>query len=328
MKILLTGATGFLGNTLLPVLLQEGHVVLAHSRKAQPTPTHPHLQWVAGDINTAYFWLDNLREVDAVIHAAALVSFAKHRYNQLLESNVEPTAHLVNGLVHYKNTGHPPIKLIHVSSISAITGERHQTTPLTGLSKTDPDLLTSSYGLSKYLAELEVYRGIEEGINATIINPGFILGRGNWAKGSSSIFSYVASGKPFFTRGTLNYVDVRDVCQGIVNTLALTSNGTRHLLCAGQISYEDFFKQVAHLASCKPPYINIPAGLSHLIARFTEVIGSIIPLSELLSADSLRASQRKSACSGKEASESLGLQYHSLEDTLQWVIADASFPKK
>ncbi|ULT28722.1 NAD-dependent epimerase/dehydratase family protein [Sphingobacterium sp. E70] len=172
--ILITGGTGFLGSTLIKQLIDQGIDVIATKRAQSIIPTSllssSLIQWVDADINDYFELEDALEGVTKVYHCAALVSYQKKDAKSHFKVNVEGTANIVN-LCLEKN-----IRLLHVSSIAAL-GTNKDNLPVSEKDHWEHSPTTSNYSLSKYQAEMEVWRGITEGLNAVIVNPSVILGR-------------------------------------------------------------------------------------------------------------------------------------------------------
>jgi len=286
--------------------------------KAQKLWFYDKIDWVIGDLHDIESLKEAVEGVEVVLHAAALISFEQGSLLALLNENVKGTALLINTCLASKNPPH----FVHISSISAITGERNQTMPLNGQSTTLPDSLSSHYGLSKYLQELEVWRGVEEGLTSTILSPGFILGvrmDGSTADGSASIFQYVLDQKPFYTLGILNYVALTDVTKAILLAVEKRPEG-RHVLVGGNCTYKSFFEQCAAIMKIPAPKWHLKPWMSQSLSKIIGIVGRLLPLKLMVSPDSLKASQRKTMFSGAEAAETIGFEYETLQETLETAI--------
>ena len=173
-SILVTGASGFLGTNLTQHLVKKGMKIKAQYFNTPPTDKdlHPDIEWIKCDL-LDIFQVENLLEgVTHIYHCAAWISYLPKDKTKMVQNNLNATANLVNECILKKIE-----KLVHVSSIAAVGKNR-----ISGESG-EVDLFTeatsnSTYGLSKYLSEMEVWRGMSEGLNAVIVNPGIILGQG------------------------------------------------------------------------------------------------------------------------------------------------------
>jgi dihydroflavonol-4-reductase len=259
--VFVTGASGMLGSCLVSDLVKNGHevVVLYRSSQArqklgdnlkfynvQPDTILNRIKWVEGDILDFESLVRAIEPGMDVYHCAAMVSFNPANKEMLLINNVEGTANLVNASLEKGIK-----KLCHVSSIGAL-GSRidhlpvDENTPWSGDQK-------SAYSVSKYLSELEVWRGIEEGLDAVIINPAVILGPGDWNSGSPEFFSRSANGMNYYTNGSTSFVDVRDVTKAMFQLMESGINAQRFILAAATLSYRDLFTKIALAIDTKPP---------------------------------------------------------------------------
>ena len=194
--VFVTGATGLVGSHLVQALVQQGKPVRALYRSAVPAYTGADkVEWVQGDILDVISLEEALNGVSQVYHCAAVVSFNPKRINELFQVNVEGTANVVNACI---NAGVQ--KLLYVSSVAAL-GRMREDSAIDENMHWSPKTNNSEYGKSKYLAEMEVWRGIGEGLKAVIVNPTIILGAGDWNAGSTQIFKTVYNEFPWYTGG-------------------------------------------------------------------------------------------------------------------------------
>jgi nucleoside-diphosphate-sugar epimerase len=320
-KIFLTGSTGFLGSHLVEALLSAGYnlTVLVRSsslEKLKSFSWHTKVQVIEGEISDVSLLLEIMAKVDIVIHAAALVSFMPADADSLVRTNVEATVYMVNAAIE------TDIKqFIFISSIAAITGTRGDLV-LDHNSTTDPNMLTSNYGKSKYLAELEVWRGNEEGLPITIFNPSLILGYGNLEGTSSpSIFKYVTDEKPFYTQGTINYVDVNDVVKAVVESVGNESTlGNRYVLNSGTITNQEFFAQVAKGLGKRAPHIALKPWQTETLARLSFFWPPFLKRPKFLSPETLRNAHRITQFDGSKAEKDFNFTYQTLSQTLHSVL--------
>lgn len=312
--ILLTGATGLLGSCALKRFLEAGVEVTALKRKDNPTPTYQsnktNVTWLEGDILDVDFLTHSLQGIETVIHAAAMVSFNPRDKELLFKTNVEGTANVVNACLANN------VKLIHISSVAALGRQK-------GVYQIDESAtwvdspLNSTYGKSKYLAELEVYRGIEEGLKATIVCPSFILAGANWQKSSAQLFNYVWKEKKFYSSGLTNYVDVEDVSE-LIYTIFKRSDlqGQRYIASAGAIAFYDLFEMIAKRFAKQAPSVLINNSLLQVFARLEEVRCLLTGSNPMITRESVKAAGEKFVYSNKKSIAELGIAYQPLEETL------------
>ena len=240
--ILVTGGTGLVGAHLLYRLMADGEnlIALYRSEKSRQITkeifgTYPkpelfdQLNWVEGDILDIEFLNSCIKDVEEVYHCAAVVSFNPSDEDALMKVNIEGTANVVNACLSQNVR-----KLCYVSSIGAF-GRAKRNEMVNENTHWENDLKPSNYSVSKYHAEMEVWRGIEEGLNAVIVNPSTVLGSGNWHRGSSAIFTKVWNGLPFYTEGINGYVDVLDVVEIMISLMKSDIN-KETVSCSGRES--------------------------------------------------------------------------------------------
>jgi len=243
-KIFFTGGTGFVGSYLLRYLVQKGYTNIRALKRAS-SKNLPFLEEV-------------LVGIDQVYHCAAMISFVPSEANKMLEINEIGTENIVNTslLLGIK-------KLVHLSSIAAIGREQYGKA-ISEKTKWQTDKLNSNYAKSKYAAEMQVWRGIAEGLNAAIINPSVILGSGFWGNGSTAIFNLYGKGFPFYSNGANGFVDVRDVAKA-----------ERFLVSAENLPFQKVFNLISTNAGVKAPYFKINPFLSGIAWRLISVLSKV-----------------------------------------------------
>lgn len=249
--ILVTGATGFLGSELVRQLLLQGKPVRALKRKSSIIPailsdSHS-IEWVEGDVLDEYSLNDAMDGVSHVYHCAAMVSFRKSDKKQLIQVNVEGTASLVN-ICMQKNIQ----KLVHCSSVAAV-GENKTGEPSTEADQWVFSKTESNYAVSKYEGEMEVFRGIAEGLNASIVNPSIIIGRNTSGKGSGQLFNAVKNGLKFYPEGSCGIVDVEDVAQIMIRLMESETATGRYIVNSENISYRELLSAIATAYGLRAP---------------------------------------------------------------------------
>jgi dihydroflavonol-4-reductase len=316
--ILLTGCNGSLGSQLATRLVSEGHTIKGYVRPGAdlsmiPQEIKVQVEWCSGNLFDSYALGNALDGVDQVIHTAAVVSFAPSRIKEMFRTNVEGTAVLVN-----ESLCAGVKQFIHISSIAALgrpIGKSH-------IDETDLWVESegnTNYAKSKYLAELEVYRGFEEGLNGFVLNPSVILSPGDVEKSSTKLFGYVLKEGEYYTEGDLNYVDVRDVCNILMLLMKKQVNGERFILNGGQISYKYFFDKVAKEFGKRPPAKKASTWKKELIWRI-EYLRSLISGAEpLITKETARLSGNHHQYDNRKIKELLSYDFHAIDDSISWV---------
>lgn len=310
--VVVTGATGLVGSFLVEELLKQGHQVKAISRRSFPSPNPTVLEWLQGDLLDPLFLSDAFAGATHVFHCAGLVSYAPQDKELLQQINVEGTANVVNTCLELGN-----IKLCYVSSIAAVENEKGKT-EADEEAKWDLNSYHSAYADSKYEAELEVWRGISEGLNAVIVNPSIILGPGNWQESSTQLFRYVFNEKPFYTAGSANFVDVRDVVEIMLKLTFSEISGERFILNAGQMPYEDFFKTVANCFGKKAPGFKVGSGMANVLWRLEHVRSLLTGKRPLITRDTARITKRTHNYRAEKVKKVLTCKFRPLAETIAW----------
>ena len=233
--ILVTGGSGLVGSELISQLLAQDSKVKAIYNSTPLTISHQNLTTINCDIMDTAALEEEMQGITRIYHCAGIVSFNKKNKNNLLKVNIEGTANVVNAAL---DAGVK--KIIHVSSVSALGRIRENETITEEMNWTE-ETSNSLYGKSKYLGELEVWRGIGEGLEAVIVNPSIILGGNDWSKGSSEIFKSVYNEFPWYTEGITGVVDVRDVARAMILLMNSEINRERFILNAENLSYKKIF---------------------------------------------------------------------------------------
>lgn len=261
--ILVTGGTGFLGSYLIRYLLKYGFQVKALRRPASDLSllgeAAAKVQWATGDVLDISSLENAFDGVDKVYHAASVVSFAPSERKMMMKVNVEGTANVVNMALARQVR-----KLLYVSSSSALrkAGSDELIDEAAELEKNGLDTF---YGVSKFLGETEVWRGIAEGLNAVIVNPAMLLGAGRWSDSSAQIFDAVAKGQLFYPTGATGYADVRDCARIMIQLMELPVSGERFIINAENRKFRDIIFEIADQLGCRRPPLPleqwaIPAG--------------------------------------------------------------------
>jgi nucleoside-diphosphate-sugar epimerase len=261
--ILVTGGTGLVGSHLLYKLVSENEQVRAIYRRPQTLERVKHvfsyysknhktlyekIEWIEADLNNIPALEDAFKNIDHVYHCAAFVSFEPNKYHQLRNINIEGTANIVNLSVSNNIK-----KLCYVSSVAAIGKAPSQNQLISEQTEWNPEEDNNVYAITKYGAEMEVWRGTQEGIPAVVVNPGIILGPGYWKGGSSgSLFRLIHKGLTYYTSGSTGYVDVWDVCDIMFKLMHSDIKNERYILISENLSFNEFQKKIAKALGVKP----------------------------------------------------------------------------
>lgn len=250
--ILVTGASGFLGKHLVQMLSAKGVAVRALYHNHTPSTQYaslPGIEWRKADLLDVYDVAEVMEGITHVYHCAAIVSFQPDEHRKMLHFNPESTANIVNQSIEQGIE-----KLVYVSSVAALGRVAEPATEITEEEQWGESDYNSAYGISKYLAETEVWRGIGEGLNAVIVNPGIILGAGNFDEGSAALMRVVNEEFPYYTSGITAWVDVKDVITIMYELMQAPVEGERYIVSCGNYSYKEIFTDMAVCLGRKPPH--------------------------------------------------------------------------
>lgn len=309
--ILVTGATGLVGYELLQQLLLNDNKVKAIYNLTEPTLIHTNLEWVKADILDIVSLEEAMKDITKVYHCAAIVSFNSSQKKNIHSININGTANVVNACLNLNVQ-----KLVYVSSVAAL-GRIREDKPIDESMNWTEETSNSEYGKSKYLAEMEVWRGIGEGLNAVIVNPVIILGAGNWNKGSSEIFKTAYNEFPWFTEGSTGFVDVKDVVRAMIALMNSNIHAERFILSAKTILYKDIFTKIALAFNKKPPHKKVTPFLAALVWRWEAIKGKLTGKQPLLTKETAKTAQTKASFNNEKLIEFLpDFSYTNMDDTI------------
>lgn len=316
--ILVTGASGLVGSQIIRYLLSTNKDVRAIKRKTS------NLEWTS-DINEFIDWietdildiikLDNaFVGITHVVHCAAIVSFDNSNNEQMHTVNIEGTKNILALCQKYNVQ-----KLIYLSSIAAL-GRSSKSDEITEEAKWESSTTNSSYGTSKYLAEIEVWRAQEEGLTTLILNPSVIIGPGNWTSSSVKFFKHVKTGNPLYPIGSLNYVDARDVAKIVGLFLYNNIPAERFILNAGTVSYKDFFGLIARAMNKKAPFLKISTSLAIFVAGVLNLVKIFTGIKTNITKEAVLLSLSSKIYSAAKVEKALDYNFKSLDDSIKWTV--------
>jgi dihydroflavonol-4-reductase len=319
--IVVTGGTGLVGAHLLLELLKGDDKVRAIIREdtnpekalriwrhyvKDPENLLEKTEWFRCDICDKVSLYEALQGADQVYHCAAKVTFDGRDRRKMFEVNALGTQNIVNICIEQKN-----IKLVHVSSIAAIGKSVNGTS----LMETDgwPVKSKSVYAQTKTIAELEVWRGIAEGLNAVIVNPAVIIGPGDWQQSSSRFFDIVYRGLKYYTKGITGFVDVQDVTKAMIRLMNEEISGERFILISENMSIRDFFQKIALSLGVLAPSRYASPGLTSLAWRFEYLRSFFTGIPPAITRQSARASHGAKYYSSAKIIELLNFSFTPME---------------
>lgn len=312
--ILVTGGTGFLGSYLLRALVKAGKPVRALYRSripAQVQDVADRIEWVQGDVLDVVSLEEAFAGVSEVYHCAAIVSFQPDTRDAMMKINIEGTANVVNMAIDAGIR-----KLVHVSSVAAL-GRAKQNDQLTEKSAWEENNNNSQYAVSKHLSEMEIWRGIAEGLDAVIVNPSIILGSGFWHDGSGMLLKNAWKEFPYYTEGVNGFVDVEDVVEAMIRLMESPVSAERFILNGDNWPYRQLFNEMARHLGKKPPHIATKPWMAAIVWRIEKIRGMITGKRPLLTRETARTAQLKVYYNNGKILEALpGFRFRPLADTI------------
>lgn len=269
------------------------------------------IEFIYGDVTDYDILEEAMKDVDEVYHCAAVVSFDPSDKKSLMRVNVEGTRNMVNAALQCGVK-----KFCHVSSIAAL-GRALEGETIDEESPWTHSKNNSVYSNSKHEGEMEVWRGIAEGLNATIVNPSLILGAGRWDSGSCELFNTIAKGFPFYTTGINGFVDVKDVVRAMITLMENNKFGQRYCLNGTLISYKDLFNLMAENFKVKATHIKVGRNLSEVAWRIFWLIGKIQGKKPLITKETARTSTRKYSYSSAKIIKELDFKFTPIETSVK-----------
>jgi dihydroflavonol-4-reductase len=323
--ILVTGGTGMLGAHLLMELVNKGESIRAIMRDdkslhkvktifsfyhANFEELYSKIEWICADILNIESLEEAFIGIDRVYHVAAIVSFDPRDKYTMINNNVNGTANVVNASLKFGIK-----KLCHVSSVSAL-GHGEMNAETNEETFRNPKDRFSGYSISKFRSELEVWRGITEGLEAVIVNPSIILGPGDWQSGSPSIFLNIAKGLKFYTKGITGYVDVRDVVRSMIGLMESEIHSERFVVSSENLSFRELFNRVAESIGVKKPSIYANLFLLELAWRFEALKSRLTGKPPLVSKDSINTANNSVFFSSKKIIDALNFKFTSIDECI------------
>ncbi|WP_347923866.1 NAD-dependent epimerase/dehydratase family protein [Pontimicrobium sp. SW4] len=324
--ILVTGGTGLVGSHLLYKLVESGEKVKAIYRNKEKIKAvkrvfsyystnyevfFSKIEWIEATLNDIPSLEIAFKNVTHVYHCAAFISFDTKEYQALRQINIEGTANIVNISISHKVK-----KICYVSSIATI-GKEENNKLITEESHWNPEAEQSVYAITKYGAEIEVWRGTQEGLNAVIVNPGIIIGPGFWkGGGSGSLIKMVYRGVSRFTKGITGYVDVMDVVNSMMQLMESNITNERFILVSENLSYQDFFTKTATHLKVNAPNKEASKFLLSLAWRLDWLRSFLLNKKRRLFKQTTKTITRKAYFSNKKITEALNYRFKTIDESL------------
>jgi len=323
--VFVTGATGILGRVIVLELLKKGRKVRAAKRPSSNISEVKHsyqfytenpdgffnqIEWIDVDFEDIHSIESALKDITEVYHCAAKVSFNPKDEKEIEHTNIETTKQLL-----YACENSSVEKFLHVSSVAVLDlfnekGELDESSDFNSKEE------HSAYAISKHLSEMEVWRASAEGLNTIIINPGMIIGSGNWGKSSGDIFPTFENNSFTFSGGS-SYVDVRDVAKIAIELMEKNAFAERFILISENKRYADLGKQIRSKLGLKEAKILSKTQLN--LGRVANILfGWLIPKLRMVTKSNIEAITSFNTISNQKIKQKIDYQFISVEESIDF----------
>jgi dihydroflavonol-4-reductase len=317
--ILITGATGFLGAELAQQLTAGGLKLRALKRENSKIPAllkdNELIEWFNADINDFSTLEEAFEGITKVYHCAGLVSFDSKDKLNLIRVNIEGTGNVVNICMEQQ------IRLLHVSSVAALGIAKKGQQQITEDDYWEYSPNVHTYAISKYEGEMEVWRGIAEGLEAVIVNPSVIIGANAGYEGSGAIFKLVKGGLSFYTNGSTGLVDVQDVAKSMVLLMDSTLHSERYTITAENIHFKALFTQIANGFGLQAPHREAKPWMLGIAWRAAKFASLFTGGRYGITSDTVSSSITSNFYSNTKIRNTIGIKFKPLDQSIREVCA-------
>ena len=316
---LVTGATGFIGSVLTKQLLDAGADVRILRRDTSSLELlgkyAERVEHVVGDLTRARSLYDAMQGVDRVYHVAAKVSFAPGEQEALRRVNADGTANVVNAALEAGVD-----RLVHTSSMAAFGRPADPDDVIDETTEWQDRFHRSAYARSKRRAELEVHRGIAEGLDAVMVNPSLVFGVGGPDANTRRIVDAARSGWLLAVPpGGTNVVDVRDVAAGLRAAMARGETGRRYFLGSENRSWKALTGTLAEAFGVEPPRYTVPPLLLTLGGVVAEGFAVLTQTRPVLTRSTARTAARTYRYDNSRARRELDCTFRPFRETAKHI---------
>ncbi len=330
--ILVTGGTGLVGSHLLVELIKRNHSVKAIYRNEKKLNAVKNvfnyyfddadtyfdkIEWIKADITDIPSLEKAFLNTDIVYHCAAIVSFNEKDYPVMRKTNIEGTANMVNLAIANKIK-----KFCYVSSIATIEKNSNPNSLITEENEWNKESNNYGYAITKYGAEMEVWRGTQENLDVVIVNPGVILGSGFWQSGPGELFSKMYQNFKFYTEGITGFVGVKDVVKAMIKLTESNIKNERFILVSENISFKELFFKIADAFGRKRPSVKVDKTLSNIAWRVEKIKSFLTGKPPLITKHSANASLSKYRYDSSKIKKAVDFNFETIDETIKDVCVD------
>ena len=322
MSVLVTGATGMIGSVLTRRLVENGEEVrILHRRHSNLEilgDVRSCVDSLEGDVLEPATLIEAMQGVDQVYHVAAYIGYGSRRdWPRLHRVNVQGTANVVDAALA---TG--VRRLVHTSSIAALGRPDADEAYIDETVEWHASRADTYYARSKHLAELEIHRGIAEGLDAVMVNPSIVFGIGRPGENTRYIVDRLRRGQlPFAPVGGTNFVDAEDVVDGHIRAMERGATGARYILGGENLLWRTAFEIIANAFDARPPRFLVPPAAAVAVGAVSELVTLVIPVGRIITRESARNASRIYHYDASRARSELGCTFRPFHETAHRIAA-------
>ncbi|MGJ8660224.1 MAG: NAD-dependent epimerase/dehydratase family protein [Cellulophaga fucicola] len=324
--ILVTGGTGLVGAHLLLQLLKKEEAVTAIHRETSDLKQvkkvfsyyvdnadelYAKINWIVADITDVPSLENAFIGITHVYHCAALISFDPNDYFKLRRINTKGTANIVNLCLALNIE-----KLAYISSIA--TMGKNEASPNVTEETEWNDANVNVYALTKYAAEMEVWRGTQEGLDAVIVNPGVILGPGYWDSGSGQFFSKTAKGLTYYPPNGTGFVSVGDVVDACIDLMNSSIKNERYIVVAKNATFKEVLGKIASFLGKSAPHKELKIWQLNILYRLDWLTHLITRRGRKLSKMQVNGLKSQDIYDNKKITKALDFTYTDIDNVLKF----------
>lgn len=336
--ILVTGGTGLVGSHLLVELTKKNNSVKAIYRNEKKLDAVKNvfsyyfedskkyfakIEWIKADITDIPSLEKAFQNIKTVYHCAAIVSFNEKDYKAMRKTNIEGTANIVNLAIAFNIK-----KLCYVSSIATIEKNSNPNALITEENEWNKESNNYGYAITKYGAEMEVWRVSQEGLDVVIVNPGVILGSGFWQSGPGELFTKMYQNFKFYTEGVTGFVAVKDVVKAMTQLMESAIINERFILVSENISFKELFFKIADTLKKKKPSVKVGKTLSTIAWLIEKIKSFVTGKPPMITKHSASASLSIYKYDSSKIIKKLHFKFQPLDETIKDVCIDFLKDKK
>jgi len=319
--VIVTGATGHIGNALIRELVNRNIEVRAFVLPEEKTPNIGQLpvEIVRGDVTDYSSLLNAFEGVTDVYHLAGIVTIGSGKKKILQKVNVEGTHHVIKACFEKKIK-----RLLYVSSIHAFK-EPPQGEVITETKIFNPDQVVGDYAKSKASATHAVLEAVHKGLDAVIVHPSGVIGPYDYETSHMGqlITDFLNRKLYAHIEGSYDFVDVRDVAQGILLACEKGKTGENYILSGEQVTVKQILDYLEEATGLKSPELKIPFWFAKWTAPLSEIYYKILRQKPLYTSYSIYTLSSNSFTTHQKATEELGYKPRPIRETIintvEWV---------